>query len=222
MAAINPSQREAAVLQALVPDLEAKGYLVLLHPPPSLLPDFFQKYRPDAIALRHDKKLAIEIMVGQGTARARPVDFQSVLSMHPEWELKLIYAAGQALPAEPGLVSRQLLVDAAARLPHVLDQVGPVPGLLMAWSVLEAAARLAMPEALAQPQNSAALLEALGSDGYLTPTEINRLRPLAIVRDQAAHGRLDVVFTVPDMDLLSRAITEIIDSITEIEPAIPV
>ena len=56
---------EADVLQAVLPRLEEEGYAVYLHPNRPLVPPFLKDYVPDAIALRADKSLAIEIVLRQ-------------------------------------------------------------------------------------------------------------------------------------------------------------
>jgi hypothetical protein len=50
------SQSEDVIFQMLLPRLEAEGFRVLVHPPYSVLPPFMQGYRPDAIAIKADKR----------------------------------------------------------------------------------------------------------------------------------------------------------------------
>jgi hypothetical protein len=60
---------EPAVLDAMVPTLEADGFLVIIHPRQDVLPTFMQGYRPDMVAYKENKNLAIEIT---GRSRAAP------------------------------------------------------------------------------------------------------------------------------------------------------
>jgi hypothetical protein len=57
-----PDTREVDVLESILPRYEAEGFEVFVHPSPSILPPFMQSYRPDAIALKPDKKVAIEVV----------------------------------------------------------------------------------------------------------------------------------------------------------------
>ncbi len=62
----------------------------------------------------------------------------------------------------------------------------------MAWAAFEAAARRLTPAALARPQNPARLVEAMASEGYVTPDEADVLRHVGRARNEVAHGRLDL------------------------------
>ena len=53
--------REEVLLESLLPRYEAEGFTVIIHPSSSFLPPFMGSYRPDAIALSPDKKIAIEV-----------------------------------------------------------------------------------------------------------------------------------------------------------------
>ena len=52
---------ERAILDTMVPELEADGFRVVIHPKQDTLPTFLQGYRPDMVAYKENKKLAIEI-----------------------------------------------------------------------------------------------------------------------------------------------------------------
>src|SRR5260221_1908369 len=53
---------EATLLESVLPELEAEGFEVFANPSPPILPPFMRGHSPDAIALRKDKKLAIEVL----------------------------------------------------------------------------------------------------------------------------------------------------------------
>ena len=95
--------RYEAVLQMELPRLEKEGYTVFLHPSRTILPAFLHRRLPDAIAVKGDKKIAIEIVTsyGQDTGvkedgakqdGAKPEDKRKPFSDHPDWELRVIYA----------------------------------------------------------------------------------------------------------------------------------
>jgi hypothetical protein len=62
------SQAEEAILQMLRPNLEAEGFQVFVHPTRTILPPFMHGYRPSAIALKENRKLAIEVKTQSGHA----------------------------------------------------------------------------------------------------------------------------------------------------------
>lgn len=53
---------EREVIDLVLPRLQAEGYEVYMHPSPSVLPSFMRSYRPDAIALKSGKKVAVEVV----------------------------------------------------------------------------------------------------------------------------------------------------------------
>lgn len=184
---------EEAILENVLPDLEAEGFQVFPHPARSLLPAFMRSYAPDAIAIKGDRKIAIEVSSGSSMGEERLPRLSELFSRHPEWELRVLYApprrAEMVRPEAPVREAVEAVIDT---LPKVLEESGPVPALLTAWSVFEAAARLLLPEKLDQPQTTNRLVEVLASDGCVTPTEAELLRRLGRMRNVAAHGGLGV------------------------------
>ena len=64
----------AEVIESLLPRYEAEGFDVYVNPSPSILPPFMQTYRPDAIALKKDKKIAIEVVGSSAPLRTEDKD----------------------------------------------------------------------------------------------------------------------------------------------------
>jgi hypothetical protein len=188
-------QSDTAILQMLLPNLEEEGFRVFLHPSRSMLPRFMQGYQPDAIAMKADKKVAIEVKSSSGHAEPQIQKLQEMFSLHPDWELRIIYAPTQNAEQALAVTPRKLVIESLDRLPKIFDEAGPIPALLTGWSVFEAAARGLIPESLGRPQAPERLLEKLASEGYITPEEADALRILGKLRSHAAHGRLDVAIT---------------------------
>jgi hypothetical protein len=198
-------EREAAVLAALLPNLEAEGYQVFVEPSPMILPPFLHATRPDAIAIRPDRKLAIEIVPNGEAAGDRVRRLHAAFSTHPEWEFRVIYAP--PLQREPAIevATRDAIIANLDRVLDIYDASVPVAGLLTGWAVFEAAARTLMPEQVGRPQAPAQLLERLAFEGFVTPDEADHLRRLAQLRNKAAHGGLAVAVTREDMGDLVQA-----------------
>lgn len=198
------SDREAAVLQLVLPRLKDQGYEVFFQPSRDLLPTFMQGYRPDAIAVKPGRNLAIEVK----TSATRPIErsqlerIRALFDGQADWELQVYYAPSTDQDAESEPQSNAVISDALDRLVPLYDQAGPIPAILTGWAVFEAAARRLMPSDLRKPQSTSGLIEALASAGGVTPDEARLLRRLGQLRNQAAHGKLDIDLTRSDLDAL--------------------
>jgi hypothetical protein len=77
------------VLENLRPRFEAEGFDVFLHPSPSILPPFMEGYRPDAIAVSPQKKIAIEVVrPAKNTEKIKQL--QKLIDQHSDWELRVV------------------------------------------------------------------------------------------------------------------------------------
>jgi len=194
------SRREAAVLQAILPQLEAEGFQVFPHPSRKLLPPFLSAYHPDAIALKGDQKVAIEIMPSGGRADGKLERLRKLFSAHPDWEFRVVYAPARTLEPSIPVASQATIEDQLRRIEENFDAAGPAASLLIAWAAFEAAARSLAPNDLIQPQSPAQLLEIMASGGYITPDEADILQILARLRNEAAHGRMDISLSRNDLE----------------------
>ena len=195
------SPTEQAILESILPDLEAEGFDVFVQPSHHLLPRFMENYQPDAIALRSDRKIAIEVKSKFLASDKKIRQLHDIFAHQPEWELRVFYAPPRtAEQIIDRLVSKSDLTDSLNSLPMLLTEAGPVPAILTAWSAFEAAARLLMPKRLERPQPSAHLVDLLAFEGYLTPSEADRARPLGILRNRAAHGDFSIDFDAAQLE----------------------
>jgi hypothetical protein len=60
--------------------------------------------------------------------------------------------------------------------------------LILGWSVLEALVRRAVKERVSKPQRPGSVLEMLAFEGYVTPSQADRIRPLIVQRNRLVHG----------------------------------
>lgn len=190
------SRIEEAALQAVVPSLEAEGFQVFVQPTRRMLPSFMERYQPDAIAVRPDKKVALEVLANSaqtGGYRERVTRLQAMFADHPDWEFRVIYApesdAAEDIPVSP----REAIEELLARVEAAYDAMGPAAALLAAWAAFEAAARALAPNVYGRPQPTSRLIEGLAGEGYITPDEADIIRQVSRFRVQIAHGRLDLV-----------------------------
>jgi uncharacterized protein YutE (UPF0331/DUF86 family) len=201
--------RERDFLQTLVPGYEADGFSVFLHPTREMLPPFLRGYQPDAMAVRADKKIVIEIKSDANRHAVRMERLQQILSDHPEWEFRVYYVPN-SVGDEDIEVSRIPDIDAALAEVDQLKQAGHLrAALMMAWSALEAASRALLPQNLARPQSVARLIEALAAEGVVTPSEADSLRKAVSARNAATHGDFAVPITEQDLDQIIAAATSV-------------
>jgi hypothetical protein len=185
------SESEREIFGQIVPRLSSHGYNVYIEPPSDLLPDFMIGYRSDAIALGNDKNIAFEIVTSIGRWQRDEAFVQNLFTNHPEWELKVIFGtpinSTETLPdSSQNAVNRTIgeILDLKNR---GLNR----PAILLGWATLEALARLLIPSKFARAQLPSRLIEALSSNGYITPSEVDTLRKLTEARNKLIHGNLN-------------------------------
>jgi hypothetical protein len=196
---------ERVVLETMAPVLEADGFRVVIHPQQATLPTFLQGYQPDMVAYKEHKNLAIEIASRSPTdpaSRLKERALRDRFAGHPDWELRFVYAPPVNSDPNIPVVSKQTVFEHLDRLEASADAMGLTAALLTGWAVFEAAARALLPSSLTRPQPPARLIETLASQGYVTPDEADILRRLSRMRNEVAHGRLDLTPSRDDVALL--------------------
>jgi uncharacterized protein YutE (UPF0331/DUF86 family) len=192
--------RESDFLQSLMPGYESEGFSVFLHPSHEMLPPFLRGYQPDAIAIKDDKKIAIEIKRDATHRAAQMEQLQKIFEEHPEWELRVYYIPGR--PQEEDIQAPDILeIDAALAEVEQLKGAGHFrAALIMAWAALEAASRALLPQNLARPQPANKLIEILASEGIVTPTEADSLRKAINLRNAVTHGHFALSISEQQVD----------------------
>ena len=192
--------RESDVLESLLPRYRAEGFEVFLHPSPSILPPFMQNYRPDAVALRRDKKIAIEVVRSAERSTGKVRDLQSLFAPHRDWELRVFYVSPRESGATIEAASPDAILSSVQEVLDLKSSGHARPALIMAWATLEALGRALLPKQFKKSQTPARLIEVLASEGYLTPQEADTLRAVIPMRNAVVHGGLDPVV---DQELLA-------------------
>jgi uncharacterized protein YutE (UPF0331/DUF86 family) len=186
-----PEAHEADVLENLLPEYQAEGFDVYVNPSASLLPEFMKSHRPDAVALRSDKKIVIEVVRPTGGSARKIQELQSLLASHGDWELRVVYVSPLGSEKLIEVASRPAINNAIQRVLDLKQDGHKLPALIMAWAALEAIGRALLPERFRRPQTPARLIEVLATEGYLTPAEADALRAAISTRNSAVHGGLD-------------------------------
>lgn len=189
---MSATDREQRVLDLIASRLTAEGYDVFTQPARGLLPPFMRDYQPDAIALGRPRNIAIEVARDDAAAPPKAAALSERFAKNPDWELRIVYAPeGSDDRPVPG-VTRDAIPAALARVETLRAADQPEAALLLGWSILEAIGRLFLPGDVSRPQPAGQLLERMALEGLITPDEADRLRQLATLRNQVAHGALQV------------------------------
>ena len=190
---------EATLLESVLPELEAEGFEVFANPSPPLLPPFMRDHSPDAIALRKDKKLAIEVLHEGAPSNRRLDRLRELFALHKDWELRVYWISPSSTTREIAAASRNVIEQSIKAVEDLVADGRTAPALLMAWATLEAIGRAVLPDKLQRPQPPGRLTEVLAAEGYVTPTEADHLRRLAENRSHLIHGGLET--SVHEADL---------------------
>jgi uncharacterized protein YutE (UPF0331/DUF86 family) len=202
---IAPQTAEYSLLESVLANYKAEGYEVFVNPSDAILPPLEKNYRPDAVAIRPDKKIAIEVVRSGREITDRMYHLRGRFSQD-NWELIVLYMSPGASVEQIDVAPRKAIDRATQAVIELRDAGQQTAALMVGWSALEAIARALLPDRLARPQPAAKLIEVLASEGYLTPSEADTLRTLATVRNAAAHGRLDAAVEPKELNALVSAL----------------
>ena len=204
---------ESTALDALLPDLEARGYDVYVQPTRGITPAFLGAYIPDAVAIRtpanssRDKNIAIEVMRESGSTEQKLEKIVKLFEGQDEWELRVVWlvpinpSEAVPVPTSSEIDGRLLEVDRLIADGHLNA------ALLLAWAVLEAIGRTLQSNEFQRPQTSGRLVQTLAESGHLTPDEADDVRALAVKRNALAHGNFQVHVTREEMQRLGEVLS---------------
>lgn len=186
--------RERAILGLLRERYESDGYAFFTHPSPSLVPAFLEDFRPDAIAVRDDEGVVIEVKVGEGAAGRRSPDVTDRFKDHGKWKFHVVYAGDvdtDTVSISPP--DEQQLQKGVREVESLLDGGHSGAAFVLAWAVLEAAARQASAgssEGLTEALTSRQTVAVLEGEGLIDATSARNLRGMIEARNALAHGDL--------------------------------
>ena len=182
---------EHTVMTNLRREYEAQGYDFYESPPPEAVPDFLGKFRPDAIAIRGDEGVVLELTprtVGPDALNYIAERFEG----HPRWRFRVIvYDPKQdEISEEPEVVD---LRDLRNRVQKLRDDGEVDAALLLAWATLEAVFRSKSSNSGRRTASSTLqIAEILEHLGVVSGDQASLLRQSASVRNWVAHGRFDM------------------------------
>jgi uncharacterized protein YutE (UPF0331/DUF86 family) len=186
---------EDIVIERLIPDLQAEGYDVVREPSRGMLPAFLGDYSPDLIALKPDRKVAIEVSSGKQNGGENLELIAKLFKGHDDWEFRVIWlSVGDKSPA-PKIQDRDTILASFAQCKTLAKEGHQSAAMLLSWATLEAIGRNLMAAELARPQTPGRVIEFMAQNGVATPYEADRLRTLVKLRNSLVHGELDAPVT---------------------------
>jgi Holliday junction resolvase len=186
-------ETERRVLSLLRSRFEADGYSFVEFPESNMLPEFMQGYRPDAIALREGKSIAIEVKLRRDpNAEKNLRSISERFKGHPSWELRIVY--GDDVRQEP--LQKPTLAQLEQQISEAEDLLRSGhhrAALVLGWAAIEAIARKLgedFPASGASTMRQA--VELLEHMGHLRFEEAQQLRTLLPLRSRVVHGDLSM------------------------------
>ncbi len=181
---------EKTILDRHEPSWVAKGYTVVRRPSRATLPNFFEKFEPDAVLLGRIPQVVVEVVrKGQPQVERKVRELNALLQGHDDWRLEILYVGEEPdiLPLVPTYRLKESLAN--VRQLAAVEQRG---GLLLLWATLEALSRRLEPRKTERPQSPGRIVELLAGAGFIAPSEAERLREGVHWRNRLVHGDLDV------------------------------
>jgi DNA-binding transcriptional ArsR family regulator len=184
---VEPRVRESRLLDLLGQRYEERGYAFFKYPPREMLPEFLREYRPDAIALGPKDNVVIEVKSGRGERPAKQI--ARLFKEQQDWRLDLVFAedvdAGEPVLSSP---ARETIDAAISQAKKLKANEFVQAALVIAWSALEAAARLHDKHEEHRTRTTQSLVEFLERDGLVDFETAKDLRSAGELRNRLVHG----------------------------------
>jgi uncharacterized protein YutE (UPF0331/DUF86 family) len=205
-------ETEAAFLENMRAEFEEKGYRFLVHPRPSELPEFFASYVPDAVALREDGNVAIELKSRETAANQQSLQrIRQLLEGQPGWQLRVAYMGREGGGTRRLPVSSRDSVRTQVREVERLVEGGNVrAAFVIAWSLLEAALNSARPNSDKRPRTPGTIVQTLAMEGLISEQMEIPLRALTDLRNRVIHGDLTAEPSQADVELVLSAVRAVL------------
>lgn len=208
------NQIETDIIHSILPEIEAEGYEVYLHPNKILLPAFMTGYVPDAIGLRPGKSLAIEVARRSPQKEKTLEEISRLFEGRKDWELRVVWMTPAHEPQSLRVLPPEIMEKRIAEVEALVTDGHMEPALFLAWATLEALARALLPKHFERPQTPGRLVQSLAGEGYITPSEADALRKLAEKRNKLIHGELQIRVAKTEIERFLRVLRTLLKMIS--------
>jgi len=201
---------EADILTVLRSRYERDGYTFLSHPTRELVPAFLGGYRPDALAISPNGSVVIEIK-SRSASTQNLGRISEIIAKQPGWTFRIYVTSDFKTDAFPS-PSRQALMAALQEVAKLEEAGFDRPAFLMAWSAMEAFARLlrADESGAQRPMIPSEVIEFLAQSGFIEPSSGKRLRSLVRIRNAIVHGDLSVALDPEDLNEINSVLEALV------------
>jgi uncharacterized protein YutE (UPF0331/DUF86 family) len=191
---ISSESREHAILERLRDQYEHQGYSFYTHPSRELLPTFLGQYRPDAVALKGDEGIIIEIKGRANKTELRLSEITRLFAGQTKWRFSIVNV--DDFPGEELIrLYSPDRIEKALQEAQQLSQTGHTrAAFVLAWAAWEAAGRILLApdtEPGVSPLSPTQMTQMLTQDSFLDEASARRLWNLARIRSAVVHGDLD-------------------------------
>jgi len=208
---------EARVMRNLRLRYESDGFAFTEQPGATALPDFFGGYRPDAIAVRGDERIAIEVKPRLApTTAPKLAKIKRLFDGREDWRLHVVFTnpdalQALALPLSPPEAIRDRVAEARALVGAGHSRAA----FLMGWTLLEAATRAKLREAAGPGRATGTVVETAAMHGLIDPETARGLRDLVALKNRVAHGDLS---SEPEAEGVERVLDAVEEALTAEAP----
>ncbi|TXN43690.1 hypothetical protein [Methylobacterium sp. WL7] len=192
------------LLGRLQKDAEKRGWKFYIQPSPQVIPEFLKGYRPDALGIGPDGGVVIEIKARRHDAQGESLaKIANLVEAQKGWEFRVFYVAPPVeVRTDLSAPTASELASGIAEARTLLESGHERAALVIAWSLLEAIARLVTPQGettRARPLSPVQAVQTLAEMGYLKEVDARRLRELTSLRNAVVHGGLKTVVPANDV-----------------------
>lgn len=212
---------ELEMLRRVVPELEAEGFDVYVQPSKPLVPPFLADFHPDLIAFRDDKNLVVEVMRRSPQASKQLERLAALIEPQKKWELRVFWAEPTSDVKDLEIQPVDAIRARVAELSGIAANGHTEPAMLMAWATFEAVGRALLAKQLGRPQTPGRLVQVLAQEGYLTPSEADKLREIGTKRNKLIHGELQVSISEKELLDFASILETLIQQLTAPPPPRP-
>lgn len=213
-----PSLLEREALDEVARRLAGQGYTLVREPSRGDLPPFLGGFRPDAIATGKSPSLIVEVIARGRSSEAEVAkvkQLQNLVAGQPGWKIEVVYTTPSS--PLPRVASPEAIRQRFAEVRRLADSDRPA-ALIMAWSLLEAVARVLLSDRAERGLTPAATLEFLTSLGYIVQSESDTLRDAGRARDLIVHGDVSVKVAKAQLERLLEVVDVLIGHIERRAP----
>lgn len=192
--------RERAILDMLRDRYEGSGGVFVAYPSRDLVPSFLGNYQPDAIVKMPNESLVIEVRGQTRPNDPKLAEIAQRVAGQTGWRF-LVVKGDDVLPNRPAPPNEQdfgwALGEFETARAHGLNRAA----LLLGFATLEAAVRLRFPDigGVGPDRIALRLPQLFAENGILTGPQERDLRGLAKLRNDLAHGAVNIA--VEDDDI---------------------